>query len=132
MKNSLINIGQPTRYEFEPDRPEEYMAKGDVSIIITLEEDVDPNAARSGIKSLTDNMGYFNYLWINNSLYAYTDPETCKQVFNWDVVKEESRESGVGYPREGYRQMNTADVPESLEGIVRSVNLNRHHPGVSR
>lgn len=126
-RNAPISAGQPKRYEFEPDPPEVYRAKGDVSIVITLTEGTDPALARTGLAGLTDNIGYSNYLWMSNSLYARTDAETCKQVFDWDVVKDERLESGVSHTAEGYRQLNAAEVPESLEGIVKSVRLNRSH-----
>ncbi len=126
----IDNTEPPVQYEFDLDPKDVYESMGDVGIMVTLKWNTDPNVARAEIEKLTTNIGYVNYLWISSTFLCYTDADTCKDVFSWEVVKEEKREPGVSYTVEGYRQLNAAEVPEGLEDIVQSVALNRHNEGV--
>ena len=130
LKDKLKNLEPPKPHDFESDTFDEAKAKGDVNITITLEWNYDPEIARAEIEKLTTDIGYANYKWMAQSLYCWTDSDTCKDVFNWDVVKDKKKSQGVKYTAEGYRQLDVAEVPESLDGIVKSVYLNRLNPNV--
>lgn len=112
------------KYKFNSDSKEVYDAKGDVSFMISLEDNIDPNVVRNGLEKLTDNIGYGKYFWTGKSIVCMTDKDTYETMFNSELEHDENKKGELGYTTEGYRAMKKGSVPESLKREIKSVYLN--------
>jgi len=114
------------QYKFNPDPKDVCDSKGDVSFMVSLEDNVDPNNVRKGLEKLTDNIGYSVYSWVGQSITCRTDKDTYenKEVFDGELEHDEEKQGELGYTPEGYKELRKASVPENLKGEIKSVYLN--------
>ncbi|MBT3398199.1 hypothetical protein HOA55_02455 [archaeon] len=112
----------PKLYNFNPDSVEVLSSKGDVSFIMALNRDVDPNNVREVIEGLAQNIGYVNYIPGACGLVCTTDKETYEEFFRAELQKGDGPAGRKTL--ECYSELQHAKVPDELCDMVSSIDLN--------
>lgn len=124
LKDIVQGAEEPKRYKFEPDTDDVIDSKGDLSFMLVLQRNIDPNIARQRLGEVTSDMGFGEYLWISSSIVCRTDKDNYEDFFTCEVEYDPSKAGQTNYTHEGYKPVTFAKVPDDLADVIKNAHLN--------